>query len=152
MFTSQQYFLLSGKVLKPGSDRTIRLKKLQTIQLYGLFRVKNCSMQKKAGTCTNCGPTARFCESWPVFEVRTVSFCFSFSGEFWSIHRYEFMIRSRRNGRTWRRTKIGRRSDNFRSWTKRFVRKKKKEPEKKKTQTTLDQKIKNSRRSRLLSI
>ena len=28
------------------------------------------------------GPTDRFCEPWPVFEVRTVSFCFGFSGEF----------------------------------------------------------------------
>ena len=34
------------------------------------------------------------------------------------------MIRSRRNERTRRRTKIRRRSDNFRSWTKGFVRKK----------------------------
>ena len=42
-----------------------------------------------------------------------VSFCFSFSGEFWPIHRYEVMIRFRRNERTQRRTKIGRRSDNF---------------------------------------
>ena len=58
------------------------------------------------------------------FWVRTVSFCFSFSGEFWPIHRFEVMIRSRRNERTRRRTKIRRRSDNFRSWTKGFVRKK----------------------------
>ena len=36
------------------------------------------------------------------------------------------MIRYRRNGRTWRRTKIGKRYDNFRSWTKGFVRGKKK--------------------------
>ena len=36
------------------------------------------------------------------------------------------MIRSRRNERTRRRTKIGRRSDNFKSRTKGFVRKKKK--------------------------
>ena len=35
------------------------------------------------------------------------------------------MIRSRRNERTRRTTKIGRRSDNFKSWTKGFVRKKK---------------------------
>ena len=46
------------------------------------------------------------------------------------------MIRSRRNERARRRIKIGRRSDNFRSWTKGFVRKKKKEPEKKKTSSS----------------
>ena len=32
-----------------------------------------------------------------VFEVQTVSFCFSFFDEFWPIHQYEVMIRSRRN-------------------------------------------------------
>ena len=80
---------------------------------------------KKSGTRTDHGPTVRFCEPWLIFEVRMVSFCFSFSGEFWPIHRYEVMIRSRRNERTRRTTKIGRRSDNFKSWTKGFVRKKK---------------------------
>ena len=112
-----------------GLDRTVRSEKPQTIQLYGLFRVKNRFMPKKAGTRTNHGPTIRFCEPWPVFEVRTVSFYFSFSGEFWPIHRYEIMIRSRKNERARRRIKIGRRSDNFRSWTKGFVRKKKKTEE-----------------------
>ena len=62
-----------------------------------------------------------------------VSFCFSFSGEYWPIHRYEVMIRSRRNERARRRIKIGRRHDNFRSWTKEFVRKKKKKRKKKNT-------------------
>ena len=81
---------------------------------------------KKAGTRTDHDPIVRFCEPWPVFEVWTVSFCFSFSDEFWSIHWYEVMIRSRRNERPRRRTKIRRKSDNFRSWTKGFVKEKKK--------------------------
>ena len=90
---------------------------------------------KKSGTRTDHGPTVRFCEPWLIFEVRMVSFCFSFSGEFWPIHRYEVMIRSRRNERTRRRIRIGRRSDNFRSWTKGFVWKKKKKKKKRKKKT-----------------
>ena len=42
------------------------------------------------------------------------------------MHWYEVMIRSRRNERTRWRTKIGRRSYNFRSWTKGFVKGEKK--------------------------
>ena len=117
------------KVLKPKPDHTVQLEKPRTVQLYSLFRVKNRSMQKKRGTCTDHGPTARFYESWSVFEVRTVSFCFSFFGEFWPIYWYEVMIRSRRDERTRRKTKIGRRSDNFRSWTKGFLRKNKRTSE-----------------------
>ena len=112
---------LLTKVLKLGLDRMIRPKKPRTIQLYGLFRVKNRSTQKKVGTRTDRSPSAQFYEPWLVSEVRTVSFCFSFFGEFWPIHRHEVMIISRRNERTWGRTKIGRRSYNFRSWTKGFV-------------------------------
>ena len=40
---------LESQVLKPEPDRTIRLKKSRTVQLYGLFRVKNRSMPKKQG-------------------------------------------------------------------------------------------------------
>ena len=83
-------------------------------------------MGKKAETRANRGRIVLFWEPWPIFEVWTVSFCFSFSSEFWLIHWYEVMIKSRRNERTQRRTKIGRRSNNFRYWTKGFVRKKKK--------------------------
>ena len=89
---------------------------------------------KKSGTRTDHGPTVRFCEPWLIFEVRMVSFCFSFSGEFWPIHRYEVMIRSRRNERARRRIRIGRRSDNFRSWTKGFVWKKKKKNQRRRRQ------------------
>ena len=37
------------KVLKPGPDRTVRPEKPRTVQFYGLFRVKNHSIQKKQG-------------------------------------------------------------------------------------------------------
>ena len=41
--------IIKTKVLKSGPDHTIRPEKPQTIQLYGLFRVKNHSMPKKQG-------------------------------------------------------------------------------------------------------
>ena len=91
------------------------------------------------------GPTLRIYEPWPVFEVRTVSFCFSFSGEFWPIHRYEVMIRSRRNERARRRIKFGRRSDNFRSWTKEFVRKKKRKKNQRRRRRQVPQKKKKKK-------
>ena len=37
-----------------------------------MFKVKNRSMQKKAGTCTYCGPTTRFYEPWLVQPVHTI--------------------------------------------------------------------------------
>ena len=57
------------------------------------------------------------------------------------------MIKSRRNERTQRRTKIGRRSNNFKYSTKGFVRKKKKEPEKKKKTSSSKKKKKRERRT-----
>ena len=108
-------------------DRTVRSDKKNlepfsfTICLW--WRTVPC---QKIGTRTNHSLTIRFYEPWPVFKVQMISFCFSFFCEFWPIHWYEIMIRSRRNERAWRRIKIGRRSDNFKSWTKGFVRKKKK--------------------------
>ena len=116
-------------------DRTVRsdrknLKPFSfTICLW--WRTVPC---QKIGTRTNHSLTIRFYEPWPVFKVRTISFCFSFSCEFWPIHWYEIMIRSRRNERAWRRIKIGRRSDNFKSWTKGFVRKKKKKNQRRRRQ------------------
>ena len=81
-----------NKVLKPGPDRTVRPKKPWTAQFCDFFSFKNCSMGKRQRAVR----TVRFWELWPVFEVPTVSFCFNFSDEFW-VHRYEVMIRSRRN-------------------------------------------------------
>ena len=57
---------IENKVLKPGLDHMVRSGKPWTIQIYGRFRVKNRSMQKKAW---NRGLTARFCEPWPVHTV-----------------------------------------------------------------------------------
>ena len=95
-------------------DRTVRSDKKNlepfsfTICLW--WRTVPC---QKIGTRTNHSLTIRFYEPWPVFKVQMISFCFNFSDEFWPIHWYEIMIRSRRNERTRKRTKIGRRSDNF---------------------------------------
>ena len=41
--------LIMCTVLKFGPDRTVRLEKPRTVELYGLFRVKNRSMPKKQG-------------------------------------------------------------------------------------------------------
>ena len=54
------------------------------------------------------------------------------------------MIRSRKNERARRRIKIGRRSDNFRSWTKGFVRKKKKNQRRRKVPQKKKRKKKNT--------
>ena len=42
-----------------------------------------------------------------------VSFCFSFSGEFWPTHRYEVMIRSRRNEKEMKEHEEEQRSQGF---------------------------------------
>ena len=39
-----------SKVLKPEPDHTVQPEKPRTVQFYGLFRVKNRSIQKKQGT------------------------------------------------------------------------------------------------------
>jgi len=59
-FTSFHYG--NTMVLKLGLDRTVQLGKLRTGHFYGLFNMKNRSMQKKAVTHTDRGLTARFCE------------------------------------------------------------------------------------------
>ena len=142
----------SIKVLKPEPDRIVRSENPWTFQLYSLFRVKNRSMQKKVGTHMDRGLTTRFCEPWPTFEVQTVSLFFSFSDEFWPIHWYEVMIISRRNERIQRKTKIGRRYDNFRSWTKGFVREKKKRTSEEKEDKFLQKKReRRTQRSRICS-
>ena len=145
-----------SKVLKPGPDRTVQPEKPRTVQFYGLFRVKNRSIQKKQGPArTAVRPSGsvnrdRFLRfGWFLF----VSAC-PMNLANTPVWIYDQIQKKWKN---MKRTKIGRRSDNFRSWTKRFVRKIKKnkkikkEPEIKKSQTTLDQKIKNSCRSHLLS-
>ena len=131
-----------SKVLKPGPDRTVQPEKPRTVQFYGLFRVKNRSIQKKQGPARTAvrpsGSVNRdrflrfgwflFVSAFPMNLANTPVWIYDQIQKKW---------------KNMKRTKIGRRSDNFRSWTKRFVRKKKKkEPEIKKSQTTLDQKIK----------
>ena len=98
------------------------------------------------------GLTTRFCEPWPTFEVQTVSLFFSFSDEFWPIHWYEVMIISRRNERIQRKTKIGWSYDNFRYWTKGFVREKKKRTSEEKEDKFLQKKReRRTQRSRICS-
>ena len=58
------------------------------------------------------------------------------------------MIRSRRDERTWRKTKIGRRSDNFRSWTKGFLRKNKRTSEEEEDKFLKKEKKKKKKKKR----
>ena len=81
------------------------------------------------------GPTVRFWGS-------NGFFLFQLSCEFWPIHWYEVMIRSRRNEKARRRIKIERRSDNFRYWTKGLVR------EKKRTREEEDKFLKEKKKGR----
>ena len=45
---------------------------MQTWIATPMFKVKNRSMQKKAGIRTYCGSTTWFCEPWPVQPVHTI--------------------------------------------------------------------------------
>ena len=49
LWVSLHFLVLFIKVLKPGTDRTVRPEKPRTVQFYGLFRVKNRFMPKKQG-------------------------------------------------------------------------------------------------------
>ena len=63
-------FVVVGKVLKPGPNRTVRPGKPWTDHFYGLLNMKNRSMSKNSEPYRPRSDR-RFCEPWAVQEVHT---------------------------------------------------------------------------------